>query len=761
MNKAETNIVPGLREKDLKQISPIGFGDPRNCYPHSMVWFKDHLYVGTSRHNFSLYKKWHPALNNVVIWPVQTPKDNRDLDIRAQIWRYNPRTAEWSMVYRAPMVAGNDGRDTPLSVAFRIMSTFQGEGDSEPALYTPTLSPSTGPGSVMLRSGNGTDFEVVSEPALGLGTGERSYRALTSFNGRLFITPVMGRAEQRWNEADCPGILVSSNPNGGRWHQACEPFLGNPNNASIATLINFNGFLYAGTFNPLGGFEIWKTAAEGSPPYQWIQVLAHGAYRYQNNQAAATMQVFDNCLYIGTAVQGGGIDAFNKIGPVAPELIMIHSDDSWDLIMGEPRITPNGLKVPLSGLGPGFNNPFAGYLWQMCHHEGWLYAGTMVWLPFLPFSRREKWPERLARVLTPKVIEIIVNKFGGCHLWRTRNGTDWVCVNRNGFGDPLNLGIRSMVSTPYGLFVGIANAFGPELATKRMSGWSYELNPSCGLKILLGNRFTNQTSSAMLTRSEGYELQATKPKNNPDDSKLVANLIDEYYGNSGYRYVGCWKIGIDNAKAACDNLIAEIVSFIPERKGKVLDLGCREGVSTAYLARYFSSNDITGVTTSRQEIALCRQNVPMARFYLNNLFKMRLQHESFDYVVCVEGPLRLGNKSVLKNIYKILKSGGCLVGSDILYNNKKKTVNLFKKTLYYLNDLNEYNNILLDIGFREVNIVDATYECWSNFCRHRETFFQMKMAKGEIDENIINEIKADMPGNDLTVNHYILFCAIK
>ena len=47
--------------------------------------------------------------------------------------------------------------------------------------------------------------------------------------------------------------------------------------------------------------------------------------------------------------------------------------------MGEPRLTPSGLKVPLSGLGNGFGSSFIGHFWRMAVQDGQLYVGTWDW----------------------------------------------------------------------------------------------------------------------------------------------------------------------------------------------------------------------------------------------------------------------------------------------------------------------------------------------------------------------------------------------
>ena len=73
---------------------------------------------------------------------------------------------------------------------------------------------------------------------------------------------------------------------------------------------------------------------------------------------------------------------------------------------------------PLSGLGPGFNNPQAGYVWQMCEHDGWFYAGTTVRTPFVWFADWDRMPEGFPRP-EPEVLDEYVWDYGGADIyWR-------------------------------------------------------------------------------------------------------------------------------------------------------------------------------------------------------------------------------------------------------------------------------------------------------------------------------------------------------
>ena len=82
-----------------------------------MIWFKDHLYVGTTRANLHLL--WFTMGENVnrfSVWPVEHPANPYDLDLRGQIWRYNPHTEQWQQVYLSPMLMGSEGFEVPLSI---------------------------------------------------------------------------------------------------------------------------------------------------------------------------------------------------------------------------------------------------------------------------------------------------------------------------------------------------------------------------------------------------------------------------------------------------------------------------------------------------------------------------------------------------------------------------------------------------------------------------------------------------------------------
>ena len=467
----------GEWRRAFRQVAAAGFGDPHNAYAHTMAWFDGALLVGTTRANLQLRGARNPP--KLRPWPVPIPDDPYELDLRAQIWRHDPQTGGWERVLRSPLIQRTGGRRVPRDLGYRGMTTVPAHDGQPATLYVTTWSPARGRAPIVLRSHDGRHFEPLPAPTLDR---ERpvAHRALVGFHGRLYTAPI-GQVRGRPNEGGGAVVLETDDPVHTGWRAVCEPGFGDPTNSSIVELTVFDQHLYAGTLNVTHGYQVWRTAAAGPPPYRWTRVLDRGAGRGPLNQVALSMCVFRGALYVGSGIQGGGHDWVHQVGPAPAELVRIRPDGSWDLLVGRARLTPDGFKVPHSDLGAGFGNPFVGYLWRMCVHEGHLYVGTYDWSVLLPFVPWDLLPRRL-RGLRDEIWDF-VERTAGFDLWRTHDGERWSRVTGSGFGNPYNIGARTLESTPYGLFVGTANPFGPETAVWSPAGWRYAPNDAGGLEI--------------------------------------------------------------------------------------------------------------------------------------------------------------------------------------------------------------------------------------------------------------------------------------
>jgi hypothetical protein len=459
------STAPPLTAADFQQAAPRGFGDRNNSWPQSMAWWHEHLYVGTSRAAAcsSLFAIWDAVLHLTNqtfadFWfpyppldpDLSCPADGADLALQAEIWQWSPLTDTWLRVFQSPDTLVNPGpgppdppppgKMLPYEIGFRGMTGFT-EPDGTEALYafgvnsTLMWDRNQLPPPRILRSTDGVNFTPLPQTAatflhdLPFNPDHSSFRSPESFNGKLFVLsgPVFGQGS----------LIASADPAKGdnAW------FLAAPKELVFYEMATFNGWLYLGTFSPLSGYSVVKTRAEGAPPYQFVTVVPPGAYLTGfPSRSVVSMHEYAGRLYVGTAT--------------IPEVIRINPDDTWDLVVGQPRQVPlpsggTEWKYPLSNLNGGFGHTLNDHAWQMASVSGNLYIGTYNASTGL----------RLDPVSGP-----LLRHNMGAHLYRTKEGWYFTAVTTNGFSSPddpygglFDYGIRSITPTPYGTFFGLTN----------------------------------------------------------------------------------------------------------------------------------------------------------------------------------------------------------------------------------------------------------------------------------------------------------------
>jgi hypothetical protein len=461
--------VPGLAEEDFRQIGEQGFGDPGNSYAWAMAYFKGKLYVGTNRYFLCVTGLGAGGANPEL--PRNCAPNLIDMDLRGRIYEYDPATNQITEVYVSPTFSAllSDGTrvDAPHAAGFRTMTVFT-EPDGTEALYVGSFATPALPsiGARILRSVDGREF---TEVPLNFPNGRRysSFRSLTVYKNRLYALGHSG-------DPDVPDLIESADPFNKGFRTVNVPGYGDPANSGAFELEVFAGYLYVGTFAATDGFQLLKTQAVGEPPYVFQKVLVNGAYRGSKSQSVVSLKGFHGHLYVGSGVYFGSSNLIPDFKPAPAELLRVAADDSWELICGEERQTPDGFKTPLSGRPAGFGNGFTNYMWRMTEHDGVLYLGTFDTSVFAQYASNsdlqglvskanlEQFPNLaplLGQVDPAEIADMISAVEGGFDLWKTQDGVDWRLVSRTGFGDSFSYGVRNLQSTPFGLFLGTANPF--------------------------------------------------------------------------------------------------------------------------------------------------------------------------------------------------------------------------------------------------------------------------------------------------------------
>jgi ubiquinone/menaquinone biosynthesis C-methylase UbiE len=769
----EGDSADGLAATDFVRVAENGFGDGLNAYAHSMAWFNDALFVGTTRATFCMVHFNDPGVMRV--WPTQCPADIDTLDRRARIWRYEPRRLHWQEVVVSPTVSGHQGRRVARDIGYRGMAVHHAAGADAPSLFVCGWASSRSERPpVILETKDGTHFRVLPNP--GLTRRHNTFRTLVSHRSRLFTSPT--GATRGWkngafkgstsNAAGTAMVLESSDPARGLWRTANQPGFGDPSNTTVFEMMPFSGHLYAGTLNPTEGLQIWKARADGRHPYVWKKVLAHGASRHALNECATSMCVFNGALYVGTGIQNGGYDKKHKVGPAAAELLRIHPDDTWDLVVGRSRSTPAGFKTALSGYGPGFDDYYNAYFWRMAAHDGWLYVGTYKWGVLLPFLPIDKWPAAAAAEVRRIGVDRLAEEEGGFDLWRSRDGVQWEPVTCDGFGNPYNYGVRTMASTPYGLFVGTANPFGPKVARRGRNRWHYETNPRGGLEIWQASGRHRRGGRTARTYPYLFRTAADLPAaslgetNRVYDRWMYAPVSEEMYGSSDFFNFGYWSAGTSSPQAASEHLMRRLLAFVPTKRGTILDVACGKGATTRYLLNFYPPSRITGINISDKQLKRCRENAPGVRFLTMDATRLTFPDRSFDQVVCVEAAFHFDTREqFLREAYRVLKPGGYLVLSDILMHAGVEHTTPLLHGANYVANLADYRALYGRCGFSSVHVEDTTDRCWRSYSRYADQFLRQGLVAGTIGWwSYAREMRA-MAWMDHSIAHYVLVVARK
>ncbi len=459
-----------------RQIGPQGFGDRANSYAWSMAEFRGKIYIGTN-HNFGCIQRSLSGTSLVdasTDIPVVCEERLIDTDLRGRIYAFDPRTNQIDLVYTSPTLPALTSSGVEVSVAidpgYRSMLTIK-ETDGTEALYVATFVTSEipGRGPRLLRTTDGKNFEELPGKIPGAET-YASYRSLTMYKNRMYVIALGAFGQETV-------LLESIDPASGEFRIVNEPNFGDPVNISAFELEVFQGYLYLGTATISEGFQLLRTQADGLPPYRFDPVLVDGAFRGAKNQNVVSLRAYKNHLYVGTGLNFVALQFFPDLKPAAPELLRVRGDGSWDIVCGEARNTPDGAKTPISGMGPGCDNPWSGYIWRMVVHNDVLFmsnfdmalfadyidledfAGLEVLRDLLAVEVGGAFGTYLRELNLDAVAGTIARVQGGFDLWSTTNGIQWENITRTGFGDRFNYGIRSYLSTAYGLFAGTANPY--------------------------------------------------------------------------------------------------------------------------------------------------------------------------------------------------------------------------------------------------------------------------------------------------------------
>lgn len=742
----------GLRQGDFRPLARHGIGDPENGLAVAGIQFRGRLYVSVVRRNAELCSLWQPPHCVVTICRQDSPPGARG----PQLWRFDPDAPPDQRWY--PALA--DELQPPLaalqSAEAGALCVFQGHADRDPALYA-ALNAAPHGAPALLRSEDGVRFDRVEASALA-AEGVAGLGRLVAWGGRLFAT---ASAEPRAGGRAPAVVYVSADPATGQWARASELGFGEPTNLAISALDGAGDYVYAATFNPVSGFELWRTRAEGEPPFAWQKVIERGAGRGSLNEAVTSLCAFEDCVYVGTGILHGSYDNIYHIGPTGAELLRVHPDGDWELVIGSLRPGTGARGAPLGGLGPGFESLFNTAVSCLTVHDGWLYAGTFNWAAFLPYLDETRWPRTFQRSVQKLGVQRLMKGRGGFDLWRSRDGACWTAVTLNGLGNPYNCAVSLLAPTSHGLVLGTANVFGPQVAVRVASGaWTYAFNAASGLELWTGSE--HRTALADGAQPEPAQRPIAKDYKELMSQNPSATIVEGFFEHSGHHAWGLWTQRTRSQRQACEQLAATLLAPLPDTPLRVLEVGCGKGGISCWMQQHRARWRVVACDLTRADVEAFRSHAPGCPLLAARPTDLPFPEDAFDAVVCVDRASTLDTRErFLQEAFCVLRPGGQLAISDRLNDVAAA------RRLRSINRENElagpaaYRALLERIGFESVSVRDIGQAEDEGYPEKLSAHLCEEVRQGRIDEETFNRCMAFVLSSLVLVKHYLLVNARK
>ncbi|NQU99893.1 MAG: hypothetical protein HQ538_04095, partial [Parcubacteria group bacterium] len=342
---------------------------------------------------------------------------------------------------------------------------------------------------------------------------------IVTFNNALYV-----------GTGNATGLRVWRSTNGSTWTQVNSNGFGDVSNMNAFGAYVFDGYLYAGTYN-INGLEIWRT----SNGTTWSQVVGdevdgNGIGTDENgfgdggNLYSIEMIEFNNYLYIGTYNNLNAAEVWRTSNGTAwSQTNTVGFDADINNLGSYPMIIFN------SRLYIATSNEITGTeVWSTSNGSDWTQVNSDG------FGDSNNWVVDSMIVFNDQLYAGTRNDTGGAEIWRTSNGTSWSSVvadqvdgnstgaDENGFNDSNNTRIRKIHNFGDQLYVSVANNSGAEVWTSsngtswtqsNTNGFGDNNNDSIGRGAIA--TFDNQLYTGTYNTNTGAEIWTLADVTNP------------------------------------------------------------------------------------------------------------------------------------------------------------------------------------------------------------------------------------------------------
>jgi 2-polyprenyl-3-methyl-5-hydroxy-6-metoxy-1,4-benzoquinol methylase len=103
-----------------------------------------------------------------------------------------------------------------------------------------------------------------------------------------------------------------------------------------------------------------------------------------------------------------------------------------------------------------------------------------------------------------------------------------------------------------------------------------------------------------------------------------------------------------------------VFSFILPRHGRIIDIGCGEGIALEKLGALFPEREVMGIDLETENIEICAKHGLKAVY--SNVYEIALASGQFDAAICIDVLEHLKEpERAVRELYRVLSPGGRLI----------------------------------------------------------------------------------------------------
>jgi streptogramin lyase len=336
-------------------------------------------------------------------------------ELNARIQKFAPGVPGWKQV-------NVNGFGYRTSYLVGTLASFDNR------LYAGMYNPDTG--AQLWRKSPGASWTTVFTDGLG-DTSNVAVDHMIEFGGELYLGT--------WNQTDggSNGGQIwrskTGDPSASDWDKVASRGFTSTNNSEVFRFVKFDNQLYAATWNPTTGGELWRSSTGNSG--SWVPVMT-GGFDDVDNNVLASLTEFNGVLYAGTYNDDTGAEVWRSFTGTAGGWTQVNTDGFGDAYNRDVTLEPfNGYLYAGIYNYTDSDNPGA-ELWrcQQCSNpDDWEQVAIAK-----GFGDTENRAIRSLVAFDGKLYAFTINLTSGIEVWQTTNGTVWEQVGPDGLGDSNN-----------------------------------------------------------------------------------------------------------------------------------------------------------------------------------------------------------------------------------------------------------------------------------------------------------------------------------